>query len=70
MTREAWIGRTLGFSGCCLCRQPFTFNPDRVPCLDGRPFCPDCLELLNKARARYGLDPIEALPGAYDPAEA
>lgn len=32
-----------------------------------RPLCPDCVGLVNAARAKQGRDPIPVLAGAYGP---
>jgi len=51
----------------------FTFNPDLVPSIRvtgfREPVCRSCVEEVNPVRVAKGLDPIQILPGAYDPTE-
>jgi len=56
---------------CISCGQIFTFNPYRVPsstALTGKrePVCQTCFHRINEKRRTMGLEPFEALPGAYD----
>lgn len=58
---------------CFGCHRLFTFHPHKVPSIviDGerRPICRSCIEKANPLRIAKGLDPIQILSGAYDPAE-
>jgi hypothetical protein len=44
----------------------------RVPTADEvaravrKPLCPECVEVVNLARSRFGMPLIEVLPGAYE----
>ena len=64
------MGFIQAYSDCYACKQPFTYNPMRVPSIriNGvrEPICRDCVEKANPERANKGLDPIEILPGAYE----
>jgi hypothetical protein len=55
---------------CISCRQPFTFNPHRVPSLvvNGvrEPVCRACIEAANPRRKANGLAEIEIQPDAYE----
>ena len=57
---------------CIRCGQPFTCNPARVPSIRiagvREPVCRACIAAVNPVRIAAGLDPIVALPGAYEPA--
>ena len=67
--------------GCCVCHQPFTFNPELVPSIpvliDGtvgpggvrQPVCRNCITRMNLLREQHGWPPLEVLDGAYEPAE-
>jgi hypothetical protein len=59
------------FGACIVCHRLFSFNPYRVPSVrvrgDREPVCASCLAVANRRRADRGLEPIVALPGAYDP---
>ena len=67
----------MGFAiatGLCIgCRQPFAFNPVRVPSavVNGtrEPICRTCVERVNPLREEKGLPPIEILPDAYAPCD-
>lgn len=58
---------------CIGCGKLFTFNANLVPSVrvNGRrePICRDCVEIANPKRVANGLEPIEILPGAYEPEE-
>lgn len=58
---------------CAGCGQVFTFNPHKVPSIriQGKrePICKGCIDRANPEREKKGLDPIEILPGAYEPAD-
>ncbi len=58
---------------CFGCKQPFSFNPDKVPSIrvNGvrEPVCRACVARVNPERVKNGLAPIEILPGAYEAAE-
>jgi hypothetical protein len=55
---------------CVRCNRVFTCNPDLVPSvrINGvkEPICKDCIEPINKLRAKLGNELIKPLPGAYD----
>jgi len=63
----------MAFGKCIVCRNPFAFNPVRVPSLmvDGNrePVCRTCILRVNPLREAKGLPPIEILPDAYAPCE-
>jgi hypothetical protein len=65
------MGYAIAYSPCIRCRQPFRYNPLRVPSVryqgQREPICRDCIAIVNPIRIARGLDPIVALPGAYDP---
>jgi len=56
---------------CYGCKRPFSFHPNLVPSLriNGvrEPFCQSCLDKANPVRIENGLEPLVALPGAYEP---
>ena len=58
---------------CFGCKQMFSFNPNKVPSIriDGvkQPVCQSCVTIANPKRKANGLEPIEVLPGAYEPCE-
>jgi hypothetical protein len=59
---------------CIGCGVIFTFNPELVPsssAVTGKrePICRACVERINPRRIANGLEPIQPLPGAYEPAE-
>lgn len=60
-------------SACYGCKQFFSYNPDLVPSIvvDGvrEPVCQSCVDVVNPRRIANGLEPINVLPGAYEPAE-
>ena len=64
------MGYVFATALCYGCRQPFSFNPHRVPSIridgDRRPICRSCVERVNPQRIANGLPPIEPLPGAYE----
>jgi len=67
-------GYAMVLSACFGCKQIFSYNPHLVPSLrypqpDGprQPICRACVERVNPRRIQNGLDPIEILPGAYEP---
>ena len=63
----------LGYAQCYGCKQPFGFNPVRVPSvrIDGvrEPVCPNCVAIANPKRIANGLAPIVPLPDAYEPVD-
>lgn len=66
----AWMS----YIGLCInCKQPFSFNPDRVPSVivngTREPLCRACVEWANPVRIAKGLEPIHVLPGAYEAEE-
>ena len=66
-------GYVFAMGACVACRQPFTFNPVRVPSLTWngtrQPICRACVERINPKRIANGVPPIEPLPGAYEECE-
>ena len=60
---------------CFGCRQPFSFNPVRVPSIrdpktgEREPVCANCVTRANVQRKKNGLDPIVPMPDAYEPCE-
>lgn len=56
---------------CVRCSKSFGFNPHKVPSVrvngEREPLCEACFEELNRVREGEGLDPLVALPGAYEP---
>ena len=68
------MGYAIMFAPCARCKQPFGFNPTKVPSLDmqdgqgKQPLCHDCFEWRQAMRADMGL-PAEPdhHPDAYEP---
>jgi hypothetical protein len=66
-------GYAFAIGPCIACRQPFTYNPLRVPssrALTGHrePICRTCFERINAKRQSLGYPPFpDPLPGAYEP---
>ena len=64
------MGYALGMGTCYACKQPFAFNPNKVPSIriDGvrEPVCGHCMELVNKRREEMGLPPHTIHPDAYE----
>ena len=60
-------------SPCFVFKNPFTFNPVRVPSfkVDGvkEPICSGCIEFINKQRQEQGVEPFEIHPDAYGACE-
>lgn len=58
---------------CWSCGRLFGFNAERVPSIrvqgERQPVCRHCMERANMRRVAAGLEPLEILPGAYDPSE-
>jgi len=68
------MGYVLAMSPCIGCGQIFSYNPMRVPssaAITGQrePICPVCFDRLNAWRKAHGLEPVELLPGAYEPCD-
>lgn len=65
------MGYVMAMSACAGCKQPFSYNPHRVPSVringEREPICRSCVERANPQRIANGLDPIEVLPDAYEP---
>jgi hypothetical protein len=63
----------LGYGICYSCKQPFTFNPRKVPSLtlNGRrePFCRKCIDEANVVRKEKGLPLFILALGAYEPCD-
>jgi hypothetical protein len=67
-------GYALAYAPCVRCRQPFGFNPVRVPSSSAvtgekEPICPACFDWLNTHREALGLPKWELPEGAYEPCE-
>ena len=65
---------------CCVCGRRFSFHPNLVPSVrmkDGKPaadgvrepVCKKCVEVMNIAREKAGMEPIVPSPRAYDAAD-
>jgi hypothetical protein len=67
------MGYAIAFSPCIGCRQPFGYNPLRVPSLPingtREPICRACVARINPSRIANGLPPIVPLPDAYEPVD-
>jgi len=67
------MGFALAHGLCIGCRQPFSFNPMRVPSIrvngSREPVCLPCIEEANPRRIANGLEPIVPLPDAYEPCD-
>ena len=64
------MGVAFMIAPCLVCKQPFTFNPIRVPSLRVKgvkePICKGCHEVLNEMRIEKGVPPFpEPHPDAY-----
>lgn len=63
-----------GMAECYNCRRLFTFSPARVPVAvvngERHPVCAACVARLNEKRVAAGMEPVEILPGAYEPMSA
>lgn len=63
------MGRVSCCSACCVCGEPFFYNPLRVPSIpiDGvrEPICQSCVDMVNPQRVANGLAPIVPHPDAY-----
>jgi len=64
-------GYVFAFGPCLGCKQPFGFNPHRVPSIvvDGErePICRECVARVNPQRRANGLPEIVPYPDAYEP---
>lgn len=65
-------GYVFMIAACVLCKQPFSFNPHKVPSLmvngTKEPLCEGCHKAANLARKAAGVPPWpEPLEGAYEP---
>jgi hypothetical protein len=67
------MGYVMAMGTCVSCRQPFSFNPHKVPSVvvNGyrEPICKACVDKANPQRVANGLAPINVLPDAYEPLE-
>ncbi len=65
------MGYAIMFGPCYQCKEPFGYNPNRVPSLriNGirEPFCRMCIEEANAIRIERGLEPHPIHPEAYEP---
>jgi len=64
------VGYAIGYGLCFGCRQPFHFNPVKVPSItfegERQPICRACVERANRTRAEKGIPPFDIAPDAYD----
>ena len=64
------MGYVFAMSACIGCKQPFSYNPHKVPSIriDGtrEPICRACVNTANPRRISNGLEPITVQPGAYE----
>jgi hypothetical protein len=64
-------GYVFALGPCYGCKQPFSYNPHRVPSVvvDGvrEPICRGCVAIANPRRKANGLPEIVPLPDAYEP---
>lgn len=76
------MGAMFCLGPCFNCGRVFSFNPDLVPSVrinratgmpdpagTRQPICEPCVRAANPERKRRGLEPIDVLPGAYEPVE-
>lgn len=67
------MGYAMAFGACINCKQPFGFNPHKVPSVrvNGlrEPICRACVEQANPKRIANGLEPIVIEPDAYEAVE-
>jgi hypothetical protein len=65
------MGYVMCAAACFGCKQPFYFNPNKVPAIrvegEKMPVCRDCIERANRARIAIGIAPFEIDPHAYEP---
>ena len=66
-----WVTVT---SACFGCKQPFSYNPHRVPSFrpngpssPREPVCENCMSRANAVRVERGESPHPIRPGAYEP---
>ena len=64
------MGYAFAMSHCIGCKQPFSYNPHKVPSIrvEGvrEPICRACVDAANPHRIAGGLLPIIIEPGAYE----
>jgi len=54
------------FTGICMsCKKLFSFHPNKVPSLNGKPICKDCVDKANVIRKQKGLPLIPYAKDAY-----
>ena len=67
------MGYVAAMSACYGCKQPFSYNPMKVPSIPingtREPICQGCVDRVNPTRIANGLEPIVPLPGAYEACE-
>lgn len=67
------MGYLILMAECVRCHEMMACNPDLVPSVvingNREPICRSCVEWANPRRQAQGLEPINILPGAYDPQE-
>jgi hypothetical protein len=51
---------------CMCCGRVFSFNPNKVPSINGEPICKDCVDKANPIRVAKGLKPITYGKDAYE----
>jgi len=54
---------------CETCGKLFVFNPRKVPSMDNKVFCRECVEEANEIRKEKGLEPHFIAPNAYEPVD-
>ncbi len=67
------MGYVFAHSICFGCKQPFAYNPMKVPSIrvDGvrEPICQTCVDRINPERIKKGLPPIVPAADAYEPCD-
>ena len=58
-------GGLLAGGSCYICGEWFTFNPELVPSIEGKPICEPCMEVVNREREVEGLPPVHIYPNSY-----
>lgn len=67
------MGYVMMMAPCCLCGQPFSFNPHYVPSIKDQngvkqPMCKPCVTWANEERKKAGVEPWpDPHPEAYEP---
>lgn len=61
------MGYVMVTAPCGMCGIPFMFNHKYVPSLKNKPYCGNCMEMVNNLREERGIDKLEIHPEAYEP---